>query len=176
MNNWQKRRNFRKRENADGSYVYTITVDRVALEVSEAVYTAYAQDGYKMEHMEYGLKVSRTLVDTNKKVIRDEHGQTIPLPEREVSLDKLIDENWDFTSAEPSPEQAFLLAEFDEGVELARCLTLLSEEEHKLIIALFFEGLTEKAYAESLGIKQQNVNKRKQRVLKKIKSLWVQGC
>jgi len=172
MNIYQKRRNFRKREKADGSFVYTVTVEKTVLKVSEEVYTAYSQGGYKMENMEYGLKANRYLMDRDGKAVRDEYGQAITLPEREVSLDKLVDEKWDFASEEPSPEQALLLAEFTEEMELARCLALLTTDERSLIHALFYEGITQAEYAMRIGVKQPSVNERKKRVLKKMKSLW----
>jgi len=56
MQNWKKIRNFKKQENDDGTFTYTITVDGETLEVSEEIFTAYAQGGYKMEHMEFSIK------------------------------------------------------------------------------------------------------------------------
>ena len=176
MQNWRKNRNFRKIENADGSFNYVITVDGERVEVSEDVYTAYAQGGYKMENMEFGVKSDRVLKDSTGKAVRDEHGNPLFLPEREVSLDKLIGEDWDFPSVEPSPEDILFSGEGSETAEFNRCIALLTDEERALVQALFYEGLTEQDYAEILGIRQQNVNKRKLRILKKIKSFWDLGC
>jgi hypothetical protein len=103
MQNWQKNRNFRKHKNTDGSFSYFITVDGEKVEVSRAIYTAYAEGGYKMENMD-ALKRSRVLKDANGKAVRDKNGNATMLPEREISLDKLIDEDWDFLSMELSPE------------------------------------------------------------------------
>ena len=43
MQNWQKDRNYRKYENADGSFRYVVTVDGEDVEVSEEVYKVYSQ-------------------------------------------------------------------------------------------------------------------------------------
>ena len=172
MQNWQKYRNFRKKENADGSFSYTITVDGENVEVSAEIYEAYAQGGYKMENMELGLKRDRINRDSGGKTLKDENGQTMVLPEREVSLDKLVEADWEYPSSEASPEVLFLASEFSEEAELYRCLALLADEERTLVEALFFEGLTETEYGRKIGIKQQNVHKRKVRILKKIKNFW----
>ena len=99
MQNWKKNRNFRKYRNAEGTFTFIITVDGEKVEVSEDIYNAYAEGGYKMEHMEHSVKDSRYLQDSDGKAVRDEHGSPIMLPEREVSLDKLVGEDWDFASS-----------------------------------------------------------------------------
>jgi RNA polymerase sigma factor (sigma-70 family) len=176
VRNWRRNRNFRKCENADGSYTHTVTVDGEDVEVSAEVYKEYATGSRKMEYMEFDLKRDRVLKDTEGKAVLDENGLPFALPEREVSLDKLIDEDWDYKSSEPSPEDAFISAVGSEVEELHRCITLLTNDEQALIKALFFEGIEEQAYADMLGIKRQNVNKRKLRILKKIKKFLREGC
>ena len=176
MQNWQKYRNFRKTENTDGSFTYTIKVDGEMVEVNEELYTAYASAGYKMENTEIGSKRDRVLQDANGKAVRDEHGQPVILPEREVSLNKLIDEGWDYPQSASSPEAIFFAAAFSEDAELSRCLALLTDGERALVNALYFEGLTETEYGNRLGVKQQSINERKLRILKKIKKFWGQPC
>ena len=176
MKKWHEYRNFRKTENPDGSFTYIITVDGKDVEVSKEVYTAYKKGAYKMEYMECGLKRDRSKKDANGKAVRDSNGQIVRLPELEASLDKLVDDDWDFKSSEPSPEDIYITAEFSESDELRRCVALLDDDEQALINALFFEGISEQRYAEIIGIKRQNVNKRKLRILKKIKNFWSQGC
>ena len=176
MQNWRKYRNFRRYKNADGSYTYIITVDGEKVEVSKELYREYASASRKMEYMEHDLKRDRVLQDADGKAVLDGNGQPVELPEREVSLDKLIDEDWDYPSFEPSPEDvAFAFGDL-EHEELRRCIALLTDDEQALIHALFFEDMTEEAYAEAQGITRQGVNKRKLKILKKIKSLWGKGC
>lgn len=172
MKNWQKNRNFRKYENADESFIYVVTVDGERVEVSEEIYTAYANGGYKMENMEFGIKCGRVLQDSEGKAVRDENGNPIMLPEREVSLDKLIAEDWEYPSSEPSPEDVFI-ARF-ENEALHKCLDLLDADERELIDALFYDGFTERKYAKKLGISKTALQARKVRTLAKIKNLMEQ--
>lgn len=55
--------------------------------------------------------------------------------------------------------------------ELRLCLLQLTETEWSLVHALFYEGKTEKEYAETLGISQNAVNKRRHKVLSKLRCL-----
>jgi len=169
MQNWHKNRNFRKHKNADGSYARVITVDGVKVEVSEEVYAAYAKGGYKMENMEFGIKCDRVLQDAAGRAVRDEHGNPVTLPEREVSLDSLISEDWDFPSSEPSPEESVIASLEIEA--LYRCLDLLVADERALIDAIFFAGMTERMYSAMTGIPQKTINDRKLRILGKMKNL-----
>ena len=61
------------------------------------------------------------------------------------------------------------------GELLRQCLGLLSEDERKLIDALFFSnsgiGMSEREYAAVSGIPQQTINSRKARILAKLKKL-----
>jgi len=169
MQSWKDYRNFRKYENADGSFTYTITVDGNVVEVSAEVYEAYAQGGYKMENMEIGFKCDRVLKGPDRKAVRDEHGQAIRLPEREVSLDKLIDEDWDYPSSEPSAEKVALArVEVD---ALRHALALLENDERVLIEALFFDGLSIREYAEHIGQSKSKVDRQKVKVLGKLKKI-----
>jgi hypothetical protein len=118
MTNWQKHRNFRKYENADGSYTYTVTINGEKVEVSKEIYEVYAEGGYKMENMELAPKRNRVLKDSKGNAVKDKYGNHVTLPEREVSLDKLMDKDWDYKSSEPSPEDAVLSLEESEGKEL----------------------------------------------------------
>ena len=172
MENWRNYRNFRKHKNADGSYTYAITVDGADVEVSEAVYNSYAEIGYKMENMERGLKRDRVLQDESGNAVRDENGQAVILPEREVSLDKLISEDWDFPAVEPSPED-MVLAEVEID-SLRCCLGLLDKAERELIDALFYKKMSEREYARVLGISKTALHARKAKILAKLKNLMVQ--
>jgi RNA polymerase sigma factor (sigma-70 family) len=176
MKIWQKGRNFRKYEKADGTFIYIITVDGIGVEVCAEIFSVYAKTARKMEYMEYDLKRNRVMQNADGKAVLDSDGQPVLLPEREVSLDKLISEDWDFPSTAPSPEESFFAPEESDEAELHHCSTKLTSDEQALVKALFFEGLTEQAYAEKLGIRQQSVNERKNRILKKIKKLWRQPC
>jgi len=173
MQTWKMHRSFRKYENPDGSFRYTITVDSEVVEVSEGIYSIYASTERKMEYMERDLKRDRVLQDAEGKVIKDANGLPVVLPEREVSLDKLVGEDWDYPSFEPSPEEA-VIGQLEIST-LYSCLDLLDSGERELISALFFEGLTEREYAGKLSITQKAVNKRKHKVLAKLKKLFLKN-
>ena len=176
MDNWKKYWNYRKRLNTDGSFVYFITIDGEDVEVSETVYREYASLSRKMKYLELDLKRNRVKKDSEGNTAMDEHGLPFVLPERETSLDQLIDEDWEFPSTEQSPEIAFIDAEGSDMMELYRCIALLTEDEYALIDALFFNGFTERDYAEKLGIRQQSINGRKRRILEKLKKLFDKPC
>ena len=169
MQNWKKYSNYRKQENVDGSITFIITVDGEDVEVSEAVYKEYAAYSRKMKYMEFDFKNDRVVQGKDGKAIRDANGSTAMQSEREVSLDKLIDENWDFPSAELSAEEAVI--KYLEVESLYICLDLLDAHEQELIQALFFDGLTEREYAVKIGVVQKTINNRKRKVLEKLKKL-----
>jgi RNA polymerase sigma factor (sigma-70 family) len=167
MKNWQKNRNYRKHKNADGSFTYTVSVGDAKVEVSEDVYREYATTERKMEYMELDLKRDRVLQDADGRAVLDGNGQPVVLPEREVSLDMLIDEDWDYPSSAPSPED--IVVGRLEIEALHACLDMLDADDRALVGALFFDGLTEREYAETLGISKTALHARKGRVLAKIK-------
>ena len=169
MQNWRKTRNYRKIKNPDGSFAYLIKAEDKYVPVSEAVYTVYAQSERQLEYMALDLKRDRILQDADGKAVLDQNGQPIMLPEREVSLDKLMAEEWDYPSSAPSPESVVL--DRLGSAALHQSLSSLAAEECALIEAMFFEGLTERAYSEQSGIPQKTVNDRKNRILKKLYQL-----
>ena len=75
----------------------------------------------------------------------------------------------EFIDTENNPENAierkFLLE------KLMEAIVSLSDKEQALVHALFIDGYSEKDYAKQCGVKQQAINKRKHRILKKIKKL-----
>lgn len=175
MEKWQTYHNYRKYPKDDGTFRYVITVDGEDVEVSEAVYREYASSARKMKYMECDLKRDRVLQDTTTgRAILDENEQPVLLPEREVSLEKLMDEDWDYPSDEPQPEEVVMHSLDNEA--LRWCLGQLDEQELALISALFFEGLTEKEYAGKIAVKQQSINERKQRILRKMKNILSRPC
>ena len=164
-----KYRNYRKIKTADGSVTYFIVVEGKFVEVDKALYMEYRKGCRKIEYMERDLKRNRELLDENGKAILDENGQPILLPEREESLEKLIDEGLDFPSPEPSTEEAAMKQ--SEIKALHRCLTSLEAGEQELIRALFFDGFSEREYSSETGIPQMTINDRKHRILNKMKDI-----
>lgn len=169
MLNWRKYRNFRKVKHPDGYYTYTITVDGTEVKVSKEIYKAYATLSRKMEYMEYDLKRDRVLQDVNGNIVTDEYGLPSILPELEVSLEKLIDEDWDFPDSETLMEDVVIRNM--EFTELHHRLESLIDNERDLIQALYFDGMTEREYSSLCGIAQKTINDRKHRILHKLRKV-----
>lgn len=55
--------------------------------------------------------------------------------------------------------------------KLHHALDKLTEEENKIIQALFFDELSERQYAVKQGLSQAAIHKRKQRVLEKLRNM-----
>ena len=151
MQNWQKSRNYRKHENADDSFTHVITVDGVDVKVSETVFKAYSQ----------GDRRERYLVERDA-------GRLLSLERFKkdgVTLDLILNEH--IESAETSMLREMLIQQV-----MAAFMTL-ELEERNLIQAIVMDGVTEQDYANTIGISQVAVHKRKKRILKKLFKLVV---
>ena len=172
MKKWHEYCNYKRIKNPDdGTTTYIIIIDGEDIEVNEEVYLVYAKYGRKMKYMELDLKRDRVLQDANGKAVLDNDGLPVMLPEREVSLDKLIDEDWDFPSPDLTPEEAYFFYEYSEKAELYRCLQMLSDDEQDCMNALFFDGITIREYAESIGKSKSSVDRYKAKIIGKLKIL-----
>jgi len=142
MPDWRNQRNYRKFKNEDGSFRYVITVDGVDTEVDEVIYRAYSQ-GDRKERYSAERDTGRT-----------------------VSLDGGSDDS-DLVQC--------LTATYSESAEdtvirnmlVDEVLNTLAPEERSLIQAVVMDGVTEQEYGILIGMTQNGVNKRKQRILKK---------
>ena len=65
------------------------------------------------------------------------------------------------------PENIFMTREG--MVEVRNAVRVLPVQERNLIVALYYERLTENEYADKIGVSQQYVSKSKKKVLKKLK-------
>lgn len=140
-----------------------IWVNGQFIEVTDAVYAAYMRGDRKIRYFEADLKIERTLYNADGSIKEI-------VPSREDSLDRLMDDNaGQFADeAESVEELAFRNITYE---ALHKALTLLTDEERRLIAALFFNGKTEREYAEFLGVYRNAVHKRKTRILEKLKKL-----
>ncbi len=151
MKYWQKQRNYRKYGNADGTVTYIITVDGQDVEVSAEVYLAYSQADRRERYMaeqEEGLLLSLER-----------------MAEDEMQLSYLTDRHHE--SAEDTAVMSILSG------QAMSALGCLSPEEQHLIDALVLDGVTEREYAQLIGMSQKGVNKRKKRILQKLCDLLV---
>ena len=130
---------------------YRIRVDGILVDVSKEVYHAY----YSIERHTRTLDEKDT---RNGKVLYSDL-DTDELLGEEVLPDR---------NAERVEDSAIcsILCE-----ELHYQLAMLPAQDRELIQALYFECLTEREYAKQIGISQKGVNKRRQKVLDKLRSM-----
>ena len=146
MQNWRKDRNYRKYENADGSFRFVITVDGEDVEVSEEVYKAYSQADRRERYCaerDAGLLLSLDRMDEDGVLLS--------------YLTTRITE-----SAEDAAVRTILYR------QAMAAIASLPTDEQDLIHAVVIGGVTEQDYAEAIGVVQSTVHKRKKRSLKKI--------
>lgn len=131
------------------------------VDIPDKVLEVLKKSDRKMKYMELDLK--------QEKPIKDEDGVVISLaPSREDSLDRLLELDKQFPDDGDLTEQ--VLQQID-AEALHRALALLTDDERALINALFFEGLTEQEYGTKISLTQQAVNKRRQKILSRLKKL-----
>ena len=150
MYNWQKGRNYRKLKNEDGTITYIITVDGVDVEVTEEVYKMYSQADRRERYL-------------------DERDAGVLL-----SLDRMEEDGVpSFLSGRHAPSaENTAMREMLIGQAVA-ALVSLTQDERDLIEALIIDGVTERDYAAQIGLSQQAVNKRRKKILEKLKKLVV---
>ena len=137
----------------NGAYVY----------VTDEIYTVYLKGQRKMNYFEKDLK--------SERVIKDENGEIKKIiPSREDSLDRLLsDTQRQFSDDSESVES--IIQNNDEIDKLHNALKQLSDDEWAIIKILFYDEMSERDTAKVLGISQVAVNKRKHRILKKLKKI-----
>ncbi len=130
----------------------------------------------------YRLPVHRELVDVTREVyvgfyqekrkaktIDEKNQRNGVLSYDALDTESTLGEETFQDSSNPSLEEAteeILLRE-----RLHHCLSQLPEEERWLVESLYFEGLTERQCAKTLGISQKAVNKRRHKILTHLKKL-----
>lgn len=133
------------------------------IEVSDEVYTAYIKGERKGRYFTEDLKMEQIIIVPETQTIR-------VIPSREDSLDRLMEENNRQFSDHTVQVEEYAL---QKGTldELYKAISLLKREERELIHALFFNGYTERAWAEHTGVHYMTIHCRKVRILSKLKKL-----
>ena len=134
------------------------------------------------EERKYRLRVEGHLVEVTKDVYMtyyrvERHTKT--LDEKDVRNGKVLYSDLDTEETLGEEMVPDLDAESVEDTavgnillqELHRCLAQLPLEEQNLIRALYFEELTEREYAKQINISQKAVNKRRHKILSKLRTL-----
>ena len=149
MQNWQKDRNYRKFENADGSFTYVIMVDGETVEVSAEVYKAYSQSDRR----------ERYCAERDAGRLRSIEW----FEARGISLERLL--NRHIESAEDTVVQSISAGQIRDS------FMALKPDDQRLIHALVIEGMTEREYSVIIGLSQKGVNKRKHKAFENLKKL-----
>lgn len=131
-------------------------------DLSNEIIEVMQQSDRKMEYQQYDLKADRYRIDYTKRTVTY-------IPSREDSYDRLLDEDRQFSVEAETVEDAAVKAVMIE--RMLECLKLLSPEEQELITWLFFKSKSEQEYADQIGISKMGVNKRKHKILDKLKKM-----
>lgn len=131
-------------------------------EASEEVIAVLRTTERKMQYQEYDLKVERTVVDQENRTVEQ-------IPSREDSYERMLEQNMQFAEETASAEEQAL--QNIQTQQLHKALLLLSDDERDLIERLFFQEQTEREIAAVYGLSQNAVNKRRKRVLDKLREL-----
>ena len=133
------------------------------IEVTHEVYTVLIKTDRKIKYFENDLK--------EEKIILDKKGMVVEIvPSREDSLDRLQDDNErQFADDSDSVEEIALRNIRYE--QLHKAISMLKPDEQALIEALYFKFLSQRDYADVLGVSQVAVCKKQRRILRKIKKI-----
>lgn len=155
MNNWKKNRNYRKIRREDGGIAYIITIDGEDRSVPAAVYRAYSQ------------------ADRRERYLAEAESAETILSIEKMAEDGVLLEKYEITHAESA--EAVLLSQ-EEAAEhkamleaIGTALLSLTDDERKLIQAIFFEGISLREMARRKGVTFEAVRKQRDRILKKLK-------
>lgn len=158
MKNWQKNRNYKRVKDKDGNIVANIiTVFGQDVEVSDEIFDTYSQ------------------MDRRARYI----GEDIPA-ENEISLERTIEDGIHIETlenAEPSAEEICIEHEnakmrAEQEKRLPIVLARLSDDEQKLIDALFFRGLGVREYAREINVPPMKIVRDRDRILGKLKKYF----
>ena len=128
---------------------YLIKIQGKLIEVSEDVYYAY----FRMERQERWQEEKRKEHDVVSYDALD-NGET-------VGSENIAD------IATPSMEEHAISREIND--RLHHAVEALPKSERELIRAIYFDGQTEKEYAESIGMSQTGISYRRRKILSKLK-------
>ena len=124
----------------------TITKRYVEIEVSEKIRTYYNRTQWNID-------------DNNKSFYKHE----IQFSALKGNINGELENFKEFRTDDDSVEKCIIRQE--EYSELYKCLASLPDDEHSIIIMIYFCGKTEQEVADILHTSQQNVHKKKHRIL-----------
>lgn len=131
-------------------------------EASEEVIAVLRTTERKMQYQEVDLKTERMVVNQESQMV------TV-IPSREDSFERLLEQNVQFIEELDSAEE--LAIRNIQIQQLHRALSLLPEDERLLIQRIFFEERTERDLAREYGMSQKGINKRRKKILERLREL-----
>lgn len=129
-------------------------------EASEEVIEVLRETERKMQYQEYDLKAEQTIIDQEVQQIR-------VIPSREDSYERLLEEH-NLPADEQTDIETIVLSKMMRQ-QLHEAIWSLQEEERYLIIQLFYAERSERELATELGLSQKAINKRRHKILEKLK-------
>ncbi len=131
-------------------------------DASDEVIAVLRQTERKMQYQEYDLKTDHIRINQKKKTVTY-------IPSREDSLERLLSIDKQFSAEQPSVEDEVICSMVYK--QLHEALQLLTEDERCLIVQLYFLEKTERELAKLMTLSQNSINKRRHKVLKKLRAL-----
>lgn len=131
-------------------------------EASEEVIAVLRTTERKMQYQEYDLKVPRSIFNKKNNTIE-------VIPSREDSYERLQEQEVQFAETGLGTEE--LVIQNLQFEQLHKAISRLSEDEKYLIEQLFFKERTERDLAEEYQLSQNAINKRRKKVLYKLKKI-----
>lgn len=129
-------------------------------EASKEVIEVLKETERKMQYQEYDLKAEQTIIDQEVQQIR-------VIPSREDSYERLLEEH-NLPADEQTDIETIVLSRMMRQ-QLHEAIRSLQEEERYLIIQLFYAERSERELAAELGLSQKAINKRRHKILEKLK-------
>jgi RNA polymerase sigma factor (sigma-70 family) len=140
---------------------FYISVDGTRVEVTKDIYLTYYRSKRRDRYYELDIKIERAVRNIDGKII----GYA---PSKEDSLDRLIDTGEDFINENKSVEDTVIHNLITDA--LHKALDKLPEPDRLLINALYFQDMTERQAGEVFGLSQKGINKRKTKIIAKLKN------
>lgn len=129
-------------------------------EASEEVIEVLKETERKMQYQEYDLKAEQTIINQEAQQIQ-------VIPSREDSYERLLEEH-NLPADEQTDIETIVLSKMMRQ-QLHEAIRSLQEEERYLIIQLFYAERSERELAAELGLSQKAINKRRHKILEKMK-------
>ena len=129
------------------------------------------------------LKVSKSLIELNKKIIKTKEVMTQKLGREPSNLEialflevdeKIVDEAIISNEEVSSMEEVYNIGKYDntsvDVLDLKNELNKLNEDEKKLILSRYYNDMTQSETSNLLGISQVQVSRNENKILQKLRS------